>query len=166
MMRRNPGLTLGQLETPASHECKTFLFVLPHLVCFYATRLGVLRAIRSIAVTTMRTFVKLIGFGLLMFSIYLLGHNILFTTNVSPYWWRGIAADASVVFLTIGVLSIVFLPSEFKEIGWVATAIGILAVFMSSRAILNPTSLWEFFLAFMVMAIGYKLFSTGRIPLL
>jgi len=26
------------------------------------------------------------------------GHNILFTTNVSPYWWRGIAADASVVF--------------------------------------------------------------------
>ena len=114
----------------------------------------------------MRTFVKLIGFCLLMFSIYLLGHNILFTTNVSPYWWRGIAADASVLFLAIGVLSIVFLPSEFKEIGWVSTAIGILLVFMSSRAILNPTSLWEFFLAFMVMAIGYKLFSTGRVPLL
>ena len=70
------------------------------------------------------------------------------------------------LFLAIGVLSIVFLPDEFKEIGWVSTAIGILAVFMSSRAILNPTSLREFFLAFMVMAIGYKLFSTGRVPLL
>ncbi|EDX82663.1 hypothetical protein S7335_964 [Synechococcus sp. PCC 7335] len=114
----------------------------------------------------MRFFVKLIGFGLLMFSIYLLGNNILFTTNVYPYWWRGIAADASIFFLAIGVLSLVFLPSEFKEIGWVSTALGILAVFISSRAILNPTSLWEFFLAFIVMAIGYKLFSTGRIPLL
>jgi len=114
----------------------------------------------------MRAFVKLIGFGLLMFSIYLLGNNILFTTNVYPYWWRGIAADASILFELIGILSLVFLPDEFKEIGWVSTAIGILAVFMSSRAILNPTSLWEFFLAFMVMAIGYKLFSTGRVPLL
>lgn len=114
----------------------------------------------------MRAFVKLVGFCLLMFSIYLLGNNILFTTNVYPYWWRGIAADASIFFLAIGVLSLVFLPDEFREIGWVSTALGILAVFMSSRAILNPTSLWEFFLAFMVMAIGYKLFSTGRVPLL
>ncbi|NJM98257.1 MAG: hypothetical protein HC800_14850 [Phormidesmis sp. RL_2_1] len=114
----------------------------------------------------MRTFVKLIGFCLLMFSIYLLGHNIVFTTNVSPYWWRGIAADGSILFLAIGVLSLVFLPDAFKEIGWVSTAVGILLVFMSSRAILNPTSLWEFFLAFMVMAVGYKLFSTGRVPLL
>ncbi|MGC1308009.1 MAG: hypothetical protein WA885_12335 [Phormidesmis sp.] len=87
----------------------------------------------------MRTLIKLIGFGLLMFSIYLLGHNIFFTTNVSPYWWRGIAADASVICLAIGVLCLVFLPDEFKEIGWVATAIGIIAIFVSSRAILNPT---------------------------
>ena len=104
----------------------------------------------------MRAFVKLIGFCLLMYSIYLLGHNILFTTNVSPYWWRGVAADASVLFLAIGVLSLVFLPNEFKEIGWVSTAVGILCVFFSSRAILNPTSLWEFFLSFMVMAKRYS----------
>lgn len=114
----------------------------------------------------MRTFVKFVGFGLLMFSIYLLGHNIFFTTNVSPYWWRGIAADASVLCLALGVLSLVFLPDEFKSIGWVSTAVGILLVFASSRALLNPTSLWEFFLSFMVMAIGYKMFSTGRIPML
>ena len=114
----------------------------------------------------MRTFIKFIGCGLLLLSIYLLGHNILFTTNVSPYWWRGISADASILVLAIGVLSLVFLPSEFKEIGWVSTAVGILLIFASSRAILNPTSLWEFFLAFMVMAVGYKMYSTGRVPLL
>ncbi len=114
----------------------------------------------------MRTFVKLVGFGLLMFSIYLLGHNIFFTTNVYPYWWRGIAADVSVLCVALGVLSLVFLPDEFKEIGWVSTAVGILLVFASSRALLNPTSLWEFFLSFTVMAVGYKMFSTGRIPML
>jgi len=64
------------------------------------------------------------------------------------------------------VLALVFLPDEFKEIGWISTAVGILLVFLSSRAILNPTSLWEFFFSFMVMAIGYKLFSTGRVPML
>ncbi len=114
----------------------------------------------------MRALIKLIGFGLLMYSVYLLGHNIFFTTNVSPYWWRGISADASILFLSIGVLSLVFLPNDFKEIGWISTAVGILLVFFSSRAILNPTSLWEFFCSFMVMAVGYRLFSTGRIPLL
>ncbi len=114
----------------------------------------------------MRAIIKLIGFSLLMFSIYLLGHNIFFTTNVSPYWWRGIAADASIICLAIGVLSLVFLPNEFKEIGWVSAGLGIILVFVSSRAILNPTSLWEFFLSFMVMAIGYKMFSTGRVPML
>ncbi|MEL6813792.1 MAG: hypothetical protein AAFP03_03140 [Cyanobacteria bacterium J06598_3] len=114
----------------------------------------------------MRAFIKLIGFCFLMWSVYLLGHNIFFTTNVSPYWWRGIAADASVICLAIGVLSLVFLPREFKEIGWVSTGLGILLVFVSIRAILNPTSLWEFFLAFGVMAIGYKMFSTGRVPML
>ena len=115
---------------------------------------------------TMRLLIKLIGFALLLWSVYLLGHNIFFTTNVSPYWWRGIAADASVVFLAMGVLVLVFLPDEFKQIGWILTAIGILSVFMSSRAILNPTSLWEFFIAFIVMALGYKMFSTGRVPML
>ena len=119
-----------------------------------------------LASISMRIFVKLIGSCLLLYSIYLLGHNIIFTTNVSPYWWRGIAADAAILFLSAGVLSLVFLPTEFKEIGWVSMAIGIVMIFMSSRAILNPTSLWEFFLAFMVMAVGYKLFSTGRVPLL
>ena len=114
----------------------------------------------------MRAFIKLIGCGLLFYSIYLLGHNIFFTTNAYPYWWRGIAADASVICLAIGALSLVFLPREFREIGWVSTSLGIIFVFASSRAILNPTSLWEFFVAFVALAAGYRMFSTGRIPML
>ncbi|MEL6602752.1 MAG: hypothetical protein AAFP20_05935 [Cyanobacteria bacterium J06614_10] len=114
----------------------------------------------------MRALIKLIGFGLLFWSIYLLGHNIFFTTNVYPYFWRGIAADISVIALAIGVLCLVFLPRTFRGIGWFSIITGVFCVFVSSRAILNPTSLWEFFIAFIVMAIGYKMMSTGRIPLL
>ena len=95
------------------------------------------------ASTFIRVFVKLIGCCLLVYSIYLLWHNIIFTTNVSPYWWRGIAADASVILLAIGVLSLVFLPREFKEIGWVRAGLSIVTVFLSSRAIFNSTGLWD-----------------------
>lgn len=36
---------------------------------------------------------RLIGFGLLAIGFYFMGLNIYFTTNVHPYWWRGISAD-------------------------------------------------------------------------
>ncbi|MEL6553465.1 MAG: hypothetical protein AAFQ63_08410 [Cyanobacteria bacterium J06621_11] len=114
----------------------------------------------------MRTFIKFIGFGLLIWSVYLLGHNIFFTTNASPYFWRGIAADASVICLAVGVLCLVFCPKEFQGIGWFSIILGILCVFVSSRAILSPTSLWEFFISFVVMAVGYKMLTTGRVPLI
>ena len=47
---------------------------------------------------------RIVGFGLLILGIYLVGENIFFTTNVYPYWWRGISADISVLALTSGVL--------------------------------------------------------------
>ena len=56
-----------------------------------------------------------------------------------------------------------FLPSQNKSVGWAAIALGILLVFLSSRAILNPTSLWQFFLSFACFVGGYQLFVTGRL---
>ena len=53
---------------------------------------------------TMRLLTRLIGLGLLFLGIYFLGQNIYFTNNVYPYWWRGVAADTSIFFLTGGVL--------------------------------------------------------------
>jgi hypothetical protein len=112
----------------------------------------------------MRFLIQLIGLGLLLLGIYFLGKNIFFTTNVSPYFWRGIAADTSVIFLTLGILMLAFLPlGELKQFGWVMIGCGIFCVVVSSRAILNPTSLWHFCLAMGSMAFGYRLFATGRL---
>jgi hypothetical protein len=111
----------------------------------------------------MRFLIQLIGFALLLLGVYFLGKNIFFTTNVSPYFWRGIAADVSILLLTLGILMLVLLPiGSLKQFGWVFVAGGILCIFISSRAILNPTSLWEFFLAMCSMGYGYRLVSTGR----
>lgn len=113
----------------------------------------------------MKLLVRVVGLGLLVFGIYALGQNIIFTTNVGPYFWRGIAADASVLALMAGVLMLILLPRRSKSMGWVPIIAGIVLVFLSSRAILNPTSLWQFLVSFASMAGGYQLFTTGRIPL-
>lgn len=106
---------------------------------------------------------RLIGLGLLVIGFYFMGQNIYFTTNVHPYWWRGISADASVLFLTGGVVSLFFLPRREKFLGWALMGIGVLLIFFSSHAVLNPTSLWQFCLSFGCFVSGFQLFTTGRL---
>lgn len=109
----------------------------------------------------MRALNYLLGLALILLGIYFLGKNIIFTTSAYP-WWRGVAADLSVLSLCIGVFALVFLPPPMRPFGWVAVAFGIVCVFASSRAILNPTSLWQFFLSLTAMGFGYKLLSRRR----
>jgi hypothetical protein len=61
----------------------------------------------------MRFLFKLLGLILLLAGVYFLGQNIYFSTNVYPYWWRGIAADGSILFLTSGIL---MLFGDFQKI--------------------------------------------------
>ncbi|MGL5033728.1 MAG: hypothetical protein ACRC6M_08005 [Microcystaceae cyanobacterium] len=94
-----------------------------------------------------------------------MGNNIVFTNSVYSYWWSGVAADGSVLALTAGVLGLFFLPRDLKPMGWILIGLGILLVFISSRAILNPTSLWQFFVCIASFAAGYQLMTTGKIRL-
>lgn len=113
----------------------------------------------------MRFLIQLVGFALMLLGLYLLGRNIIFTTNISPYFWRGIAADASILLLTIGLLWLVIVPmGDQKSYGWAFVIAGVFLVFFSSRAVLNPTSLWQFFLSFGSMIAGYRMLATGRMP--
>lgn len=111
----------------------------------------------------MRFLFKLLGLILLLAGVYFLGQNIYFSTNVYPYWWRGIAADGSILFLTSGILMLFVLPRQEKALGWVALGIGIVLIFFSSRAVLTPTSLWQFCVSMACFVGGYQLFTTGRL---
>ncbi len=110
----------------------------------------------------MRLLARLMGLGLLVLGIYFLGQNIYFSNNVYPYWWRGVAADISILFLTAGVMLFFILPRENKSLAGWAIAIGIVAVFISSKAVLYPTSLWQFVISLASFVGGYQLFTTGR----
>ncbi len=106
---------------------------------------------------------RLLGLFFILLAIYVLGQNIYLTTNVYPYWWRGIAADGSILLLTTGIVFLAVLPSSGKFLGWIAMGVGILLVFLSSRVILNPTTLWQFILATASFVSGYQLLTRGRI---
>jgi hypothetical protein len=111
----------------------------------------------------MRILTFLLGLILLLVGIYFLGKNIIFTTQISPYWWRGIAADSSILMLTAGLVGVLFLPRSYKNLGWIAIGIGILLIFLGSRAVLNPTSLWQFLVSACSFLAGYQLLTTGRL---
>lgn len=113
----------------------------------------------------MGLFARLLGLALLIIGIYFLGQNIVFTSNIYPYWWSGVAADASILLLTTGILMFFILPRSYKDLAFIAIAIGIIAIFFSSRAILEPTSLWQFVVSLGSFIGGYQLFTTGRLNL-
>ncbi|PZD72228.1 hypothetical protein C1752_03815 [Acaryochloris thomasi RCC1774] len=113
----------------------------------------------------MKLLGRFLGLVLVLLGLYVLGQNIYFTTNVSPYWWRGLAADSSVLCLTSGIISLFFFPKELKSLGWIAMGLGVLLVFVSSRAVLQPTSLWQFCLSTASFVGGYQLITKGKINL-
>ena len=111
----------------------------------------------------MRLLTKLIGLALLLVGVYFLGQNIIFTTRISPFWWRDISATGSVLALTAGIVSLIFFRRAVGELGWILVGLGILLVFVSGKVILMPTSLWYLFLSFASLAAGFKLITTGRL---
>ncbi len=112
----------------------------------------------------MKLLLRLIGLGLVLWGIYVLGENIFFTTQVSPYFWRGVAADGSVLALTVGVLMLVFLPTDAKSWGLLPIILAIVLIIASGQAVLQPTSLWQLFLSLLALISGYSLLTSGRIP--
>lgn len=112
----------------------------------------------------MRLLIKLLGLALIFAGVYFLGQNIIFTTRYSAYyWWRGIPATGSVLATLSGVLVLVLGRRSIKHLGWVLVGLGILMAFLSGGLVLQPTSLWSFFLAAIAMVSGYQLLTVGRV---
>ncbi len=106
---------------------------------------------------------KLLGVALLLLGIYLLGQNIIFVTHASPYIWRDIPAGSSVLAIMAGVISLLFFQRQTGNIGWILLGVGAVLVFLSGGIVLQPTSLWEFFIAFVALAGGFQLITQGSI---
>ncbi|MGB6296431.1 MAG: hypothetical protein WBF90_09615 [Rivularia sp. (in: cyanobacteria)] len=110
-----------------------------------------------------RLLIKVTGLILLLIGIYYLGQNIIFTSTYSQYFYKSLPAVGSVLAILGSVLSLVFFRRQTGNFGWILLAIGIVLVFLSGGVILKPTNLWNFFVSFGSIAVGYKLLSEGRI---
>ena len=113
----------------------------------------------------MQLLTKLIGLILLILGVYFVGQNIIFTTQVSRYWWSNISATGAVLAITSGIISLLFFRRLMGDLGWGLVVLGILLVFVSGKVVLLPTSLWYFFLSFVCLISGFKMITTGRIDL-
>ncbi len=105
----------------------------------------------------------ILGYALIIVSIYFLGQEIVFTTQFYASWWQKISATGSVLALMLGISSLTFWRRQMGNFGWIFIAIGIILVFLNSAVILKPTSLWSFFVAMLSFASGYQLLTSGRI---
>lgn len=103
----------------------------------------------------------ILGWALIIASIYLLGQNIVFTTYYS--WWHKTTATVSVLALLAGVSSLTIWRREMGNLGWILIGIGIVSVFLSGGVVLQPTSLWTFLVSMFAFFSGYQLLTSGRI---
>lgn len=111
----------------------------------------------------MQIIIKIVGIALMLLSLYFLGQNIMFTSRIGRYWWIDISAAGSAITLFLGVLSLIFGGRDLKFFGWGLLFVAVLLVFVSAGIFLKPTSLWDFFLAVVLMVSGLSLFRSGRL---
>jgi hypothetical protein len=105
----------------------------------------------------------ILGLALIITSIYFLGQNIIFTSHYYSSWWQETPAAASVLALLAGICSLTCWRQTMGNWGWILIAIGIVLVFVSGGVVLQPTSLWTFFVSMLGFTSGYQLLTKGRI---
>jgi hypothetical protein len=111
----------------------------------------------------MRLLLLLLGVLSMLLGIYILWQNLFSTTNIEPYWWRGIAADFAILLLTLGLVKLLLLPTKrLGYIGWLLVLVGLICAWVSDFAILTTTTLTEFFAALVALLVGYRLFALSR----
>jgi hypothetical protein len=106
---------------------------------------------------------QLLGLLLLLTGMYFLGQNIMLSTSYSPYFWRSLPAQGSVLAIMGGVISLLVFPRQTGKFGWVLLILGVVLVFLSGGIFLKPTSLWNFMIAFTALIAGFKLLTEGRL---
>lgn len=100
----------------------------------------------------------------MLIGLYYLGQNIFIVTNVTPYWWRGIAADLSILLLTLGLLKLLLLPlRSMNRLEWPFVVLGLICVGISGRALIAPQTLGLFVLTITLFGFGYRLFALSRL---
>lgn len=110
-----------------------------------------------------RMLMKVLGLILLLTGIYFLAQNVIFVSGYYSVFSQRLPASASVLAIMTGVLSLIFFRRETGNFGWGLLGIGLVLIFLSGGVIFRPISLWNLFVSFAALAVGFKLFNGHRI---
>jgi hypothetical protein len=110
-----------------------------------------------------KAFIKITGLVLLLVCIYYLGQNIIFASRYHEYFFISIPATGSMLSLIGGIFTLIFFPKHTDNLGWVLMGIAMVLALLSGGVIFQTTSLWNFFVAFSALSVGYKLLDEGRL---
>ena len=125
---------------------------------------GFILKVKLASKATLIVFFKHAGYSLIGFGIVLLSHILLFTIQVPPFLWQGLAADAAVLALVIGLTMLVGVPfAGLRQIGSAFLVLGTGTAMVSDADILVSPLL--FLLGAVVLALvgGYLLVLKGTI---
>jgi hypothetical protein len=109
---------------------------------------------------------QLFGIVLLLAGLYFLGQNIMFSTSYSPYFWRSLPAQGSVLAIMGGVISLLVFPRQTGKFGWVLLIFGVVLVFLSGGIFPEANEPLELLIAFTALIAGFKLLTEGRLRFL
>ncbi len=110
----------------------------------------------------MRLLRQFLGVILFLLGIYVVGRDIVFTTQVSYYWWQRIPATGSVLSLLGGLWILFNTRQRHHFMGWSLIGLGVVLVFLSSGIVLRPVTLWAFLMSFGLMFAGHKLMTVRQ----
>jgi hypothetical protein len=106
--------------------------------------------------------IRLIGLGLFFFGFWFIGQNIIFTSQISFFTFRGIAAGGSIILLVGGISTYLFGSGSSRNAGLVMLLLASVLIFMSGVVIITPTSLAEVFIGIAAMIFGGRMITSGR----
>jgi hypothetical protein len=109
--------------------------------------------------------VRLAGLGLFFFGFWFLGQNIIFSSQISLFTFRGLAAGGSLVLLIGGISTFLFGSPQSRNAGFIMLLLSVVLIFMGGIITITPTSLAEVFIGIAAMIFGGRMITSGRYDL-
>ncbi|KAF3888401.1 MULTISPECIES: hypothetical protein [Nostocales] len=107
--------------------------------------------------------IKVTGLVLLLICVYYLVQNLIFASRYHSFFYQSFPATGSMLALILGIFTLIFFPKNTDNLGWILLGISMVLALLSGGVIFQTTSLWNFFVAFSALSVGYKLLDEGRL---
>jgi hypothetical protein len=105
---------------------------------------------------------KIAGVILIILGIYFLIQNIMLAKNITDNT-AYIAAVASTFTIMLAITCLLFFTNQVGSFGLTLLTTGAIMVFLSDGFLLQPSTMYNFFVAFVAFVTGFQLIRPSKI---